>query len=419
MQIQLPYAKTHLNATLPDTYTIEQVMPKDHTPANDPDAVVKQAVYNPIGDVLPPQKGQKVAIAINDKTRPVPHQHLLPPILEGIRHAGIPDEDVVLVIATGTHPVMPPNEYLWILPEAIVNQYRIVCHDAYNDDTLTYLGETSLGTPIYINKDYAEADYKIVVGNIEPHQFQGFSGGVKSAAIGVAGKKTINHNHAMMTDPNAKLGEYDNNPARQDVEEIGKIIGIDFAVNAILNSHKQIITALAGNPFEVMKTAIPQVKDIYQVPVERPFDLLIVSPGGYPKDINVYQTQKGLGHASLVTQEGGTIILCASCQEGTGSQAYESWVTNDRIHSHDDVFHHFQQEGFQVGPHKAFQISRDASRIQVMLISELDDDFVRKLLLHPLPDLQTAINKALENLPTNARIGIMPSANSTIPVLNQ
>lgn len=417
MQIQIPYAKTHLTANIPNNYTVAYVMPKDHPAADDPDAVVKHAVYTPIGEVVPPKKGQTVAIAINDKTRPVPHEHLLPPILEGMQHAGIPDEDVVFVIATGTHPVMPPAEYLWILPEYIIERYRIVCHDAYNDESLSYLGETSSKTPIYLNTEYAQADYKIVVGNIEPHQFQGFSGGVKSAAIGVAGKKTINHNHAMMTDPNAKLGFYDGNPARQDVEEIGRMIGIDFAVNAILNSKKQIITALAGNPVDVMTAAIPQVKDIYQVPVAQPYDLMIVSPGGYPKDINVYQAQKGLAHAAMVTKEGGTIILCAACQEGTGSQAYESWVTHDRIHNHDDVFTHFKHDGFQVGPHKAFQISRDAARIQVMLVSELDADFVRQLLLHPLPDLQTALNKALNNLPKNAHIGVMAAANSTIPVL--
>jgi len=329
MQIKIPYAKTYLTADIPDSYTVEYVIPKDHPPADDPDSVVKHAVYNPIGTIKPPQEGQTVAIAINDKTRPVPHAQLLPPILDSIQQAGIPDEDVVFVIATGTHPVMPPSEYLWILPEDIINRYRIVCHDAYNDESLTYLGETSRGTPIYLNKDYVQADYKIVVGNIEPHQFQGFSGGVKSAAIGVAGKKTINHNHAMMTDPNAKLGSYDENPARQDVEEIGKMIGIDFAVNAILNSKKEIVTVLAGDPVEIMNVAIPQVKAIYQVPVDAPYDLMIVSPGGYPKDINVYQSQKGLAHACMVMKEGGTVILCASCQEGTGSQAYESWVIDD------------------------------------------------------------------------------------------
>lgn len=418
MQIQLPYAKTQLTATIPDIYTVEHVMPKDQPPADDPDAVVRHAIANPIGEFTLPKKEQTVAIAINDKTRPVPHEFLLPPLLAYLHDAGIRDEDIVFVIATGAHPVMPPSEYLWILPEDIVERYRIICHDATHDPILSYIGDTSRGTPVYVNNDYAKADYKIVVGNIEPHQFQGFSGGVKSAAIGVAGKKTINHNHAMMTDPNAKLGVYKENPARQDVEEIGRMIGIDFALNAILNSRKHIITALAGNPVDVMQTAIPQVRDIYQVPVAQPFDLMIVSPGGYPKDINVYQAQKGLAHAALVTKDGGTIILCAACQEGTGSRAYESWVTHDRIDSHDDVFTHFKHEGFQVGPHKAYQISRDAARIQVMLISDLEPDFVRQLLLHPLADLQTAIDKALDKLPANAHIGVMSSANSTIPILN-
>ena len=417
MQIQVPYAKTTITAEIPDRFTIEQVTPKDHAPADDPTAVVKRAIYNPIGDVKPPQKGQTVAIAINDKTRPVPHEHLLPPLLEGIHHAGIPDSDIVFIIATGTHPVMPPSEYLWILPEWIVERYRIVCHNAYDDGSLSYVGETSRGTTVNINTEYMQADYRIVVGNVEPHQFQGYSGGVKSAAIGLAGKKTINHNHTMMRHPWAKLGEYENNPARQDVEDIGKLIGIDFAVNAILNRDKQIIATCAGDPLKIMDHARSQVDAIYQVDVSAPFDVMIVSPGGYPKDINVYQTQKGMAHAAMVMKEGGTLILCAACQEGTGSQAYESWVTDPQINSHDDVFKRFKEEGFEVGPHKAFQVSRDASRMTVMLVSDLDDDFVRQLLLHPMPDLQTAINKATQDLPDSARIGMMPSANATIPLL--
>ncbi len=417
MQLKIPYGKTHLSAEIEDSYSIEYLLPKEHPPAQDPARVVKEAVHNPLGDVRPPQKGQTVAIAINDKTRPVPHEHLLPPILADIRQAGIPNEDVVLVIASGTHPVMPAAEYPWILPQEVLRDYRVVCHDADNDTDLTYLGQTSRGTPVTINREYATADYRIVVGNIEPHQFQGFSGGVKSAAIGLAGKKTIHHNHAMMRHKQARLGEYDNNPARQDVEEIGQMIGIDFALNAILNPQKQIIKALAGDPVAVMKRGIPEVRAIYEVAVAAPYDLMIVSPGGHPKDINIYQSQKGMAHAARVTQEGGRMILCAACPEGSGSSSYEAWMMNTQIHTHADVFERFAREGFQIGPHKAFQISRDACRIHTTIISDLDDDFIRQLLLHPMPDLQTAIDRALDYLPKETRIGIMPAANATIPML--
>ena len=417
MQIELSYGGSRLSAKLPADYAIEFVLPKAQPAAEDPAALVRQAVYNPLGEVQPPRAGQTVAIAINDKTRPVPHEHLLPPVLAGMRQAGVRDEDVLFIIATGAHPSMSPAEYDSILPPEISDKYPVICHDAADRLNLTRLGQTRAGTPVFINSHYLAADYRIVVGNIELHQFQGFSGGVKSAAIGLAGFETINHNHAMMRDEGARLGEYMRNPARQDVEEIGRLIGIDFAVNAILNRDKQIIKAYAGDPGAIMKAGIPEVRSLCQVGVAAPFDLMIVSPGGHPKDINIYQSQKGMAHAALVTRPGGQMILCAACPEGGGNREYEDWMRDPRMQSHEAVFERFEREGFQVGRHKAYQISRDASRIHTTLVSELDDELLRKFLLHPAPDLQTAIDRALEKLPRDARIGVMPAANATMAVL--
>lgn len=417
MRLRLPYGNGQLAAELPGGYLVETVTPKEHPSVDDPAALVRAAVYNPLGDVRPPRAGQSVAIAINDKTRPVPHEHLLPPLLAGMRHAGVRDDDVLFIIATGAHPQMRPSEYGAILPSEILETYRVVCHDAQDDANLTDLGRSARGTPVQINSAYLAADYRIVIGNIEPHQFQGFSGGVKSAAIGLAAVDTINHNHAMMRDENARLGEYHKNPARQDVEEIGRMIGIDFAVNALLNHEKQIVKAFAGDPAAVMGAGIPEARTLYEAPVAAPFDLMIASPGGYPKDINIYQAQKGLAHAASITQSAGRLILCAACPEGSGSRDYETWMTQPPMRSHQAVFERFEREGFQVGRHKAYQVSRDAARIHTMLVSELEDDFVRALLLHPQPDLQTAIDGALEMLPASARIGVMPAANATMPVL--
>ena len=418
MRLKIPYGVGHLSAELPDGYAVEFVMPKAQLAAEDPIALVRDAVYNPLGDVKPPRAGQTVAIAINDKTRPVPHEHLLPPVLNGMRQAGVCDEDVLFIIATGTHPRMTPDEYRAILPREIIETYRVICHDPADESKLTRLGQTSRGTPVAVNRDYMAADYRIVIGNIEPHQFQGFSGGVKSAAIGLAGVETINRNHAMMREEGARLGEFERNPARQDVEEIGRLIGIDFAVNAILNRDKRIIQAYAGDPAAVLEAGIPAVRALCQAPVEQAFDLMIVSPGGHPKDINIYQTQKGMAHAAAVTKEGGRMILCAACPEGSGNADYEAWVMQPRIRGHEDVLRLFAEEGFRVGRHKAFQVSRDASRIHTALVSELDADFARGLLLHPASDLQSAIDRALEKLPRNARIGVMPAANATMPTLS-
>jgi nickel-dependent lactate racemase len=278
---------------------------------------------------------------------------------------------------------------------------------------MIYLGETSRGTPVWANKAYAQADLKIVVGNIEPHQFVGFSGGVKSAAIGLAGTETITRNHALMTHPDSQLGAYETNPARQDVEEIGKKLGIQFACNAILNQSKQIVHVLCGDPRAVMQAGIPLSRQVCQVAVKSKYSLMISSPGGHPKDINLYQSQKGLAHAALVTKPGGTIILAAACPEGTGSPHYEEWMPGKS--SYEDVFQAFSAEGFHIGPHKAYQIARDASKVNFMFYSEMDMDFSKALLLNPVTDLQAALDAALTGLKPGQHVGFLPHASSTIP----
>ncbi len=383
----------------------------------DPSAAVNHALDSPVGgrSLLDFASAGSAAIAINDKTRPVPHSILLPPLLRRLEALGLSPRAITLLIATGSHSPMSPDEVDTVLPANISKRYRVISHHANDTSDLVHLGKTRRDTPVWINRHFVQADLRIVVGNIEPHQFMGFSGGVKSAAIGLAGVETINHNHAMMTDDRAKLGRFDDNPARQDVEEIGHLIGVHFALNAILNESKEIVEVVAGAPEAVMRRGIPLVRKLYQVPVSAPFDLMIASPGGHPKDINLYQAQKGLAHAALVTRDGGTIILTAACPEGTGSQSYEQWM--EGMMSYQAAFERFEREGFRIGPHKAFQIARDAARVRALLVSHMPSDFVRRLLLIPAGSLEEAIALVRDNLPSGPRVGVMPWANATIPAI--
>jgi nickel-dependent lactate racemase len=412
---RVPYGKGHLSFELPDDLEVDVVALPETDAVPDPVAAVEAALAAPVGGVdLDQLLGvHSAAIAVNDKTRPVPHRYLLPPLLHRLEGLGLSPEAITLLIATGTHAPMPPEEYSLVLPEEVLARYPVVCHDSDDQGSLEHLGATSRGTPVWANGRYLQADLRIVVGNIEPHQFQGFSGGVKSAAIGLAGRDTINQNHAMMSDPLVQLGRYDDNPMRQDVEEMGRKIGVHFALNAVLNNRKEIVSVLAGEPVAVMRAGIPLSRKVSQVTVAAPFDLVIASPGGHPKDINLYQSQKALRHASQVAREGGVVILVAACPEGVGSDGYQAWMAD--VHSHDEVFARFEREGFQVGPHKALLISQDSVKRLVYLVSELSPDLVRDLLLTPADDLDAALVAGLAELPKDARVGIVPLASSTIP----
>jgi nickel-dependent lactate racemase len=418
-EIHLPYGHSSLSASLPDRYHVDIIEAAEVPPAKTPEQEVRAALDGLLGGVnWSDFKGARsVAIAVNDKTRPVPHHQLLPPLMERLAALGIPDKAIRFYVAGGTHPPMLPEEYPEILPGGLSEHYRVVPHDPEDYGQMVNLGETRCSTPVWVNAAYVHSDLKIVVGNIEPHQFSGFSGGVKSAAIGLAGFKTINRNHSLMNHPDSRLGKYEGNPVRQDIEEIGSKMGIQIALNAILNQQRQIVHVLAGQPQEVMRAGIALSRKACQIVANQRYALLITSPGGYPKDINLYQAQKALGHAILIARKGGTIILTAACPEGTGSASYEAWMQDK--HSYQEILDRFAEEGFRIGPHKAFQIARDASRVRLLSITEMHKEFAGKLLLNPAQDLQSALNLALTDLQSGDRIGVIPHANSTIPFLDE
>ena len=405
--IRVPYGRSYLTADVPDDMPVDVIEAHEAEPAADPAGEIRLALDDPLGGFTW-RHASSVAIAVNDKTRPVPHDELLPPLLERLAALGIADEAITFFVAVGGHDPMTPAEFPEILPAEVLDRYRVVSHDAHAGD-LVELGETSRGTPVTVNRGYVDSDLKIVVGTIGPHQFAGYSGGVKSAAIGLAGLETINRNHAWMADPAARIGTYETNPARQDIEEIGELIGIDLALNVILDSHRRIVDVVAGDPVAVMEEGTPRVRRHSQVGVAAPYDVVVTSPGGHPKDINVYQSQKAVSSAVGIVRPGGTIVLAAACIEGSGSDSYEEWVATRT--SHQDVLEDFREEGFRIGPHKAFQIARDSADADLVVISEMTDELAGRLLLVTAPSLQAALDDVVVR---GTRLAVLPHASATI-----
>lgn len=418
-QHQLPYGNTFLPLELPDEYRVDWIEPAYTPPAENPLEVIRGAIQNPadgkrLRDYRP---ARSAAIAINDKTRPVPNEYLLPPLLDELHEAGLEKKDIRFIIATGTHLPIQREEFDRILPAEISGHYPVISHDCDQQDNLIFLGQTSRGTEAWVNRLYYESDLRITVGNIEPHHFAGFSGGSKTSAIGLGGRKTINHNHSLLVDPNSFIAQYDQNPLRQDIEELGGMIGKQFSLNAILNGDKKIVQAVSGEPLAVMRAGIPISRQVCQIEIKGLYDLVIASPGGAPKDINFYQAQKAITHASMFARDGGVILLVSACPEGTGSRAYEEFMTG--LSSPEEVFAKFRAQGFRVGPHKAFQVARQASRVTLLLLSEIPAELVSKLLMTPVSSLNRGVETAFSLLsptpPADLRIAVLPHATNTIP----
>lgn len=418
--IKIPYGKNDIELDCaPGNSNVDFLVPGlVYKPSSDPSLAVFNAINSPIdGNTILMQcnTNTTVGITINDKTRPVPNTLLLTPLLHKLNALGIANSAITLFIASGTHVPMVPEEYALILSREIIQNYQIKAHNSDDEVQLCEIGKTFRGTPVFVNNEFYQKDLKIVVGDIELHHFAGYSGGVKSAAIGLAGRWTINHNHKLLLDEKSILGNYEGNPLRNDIEEIGRMMDIDLALNAVLNERKEILKVIFGKPVDVMKAGIQVVNDISQVPIDCRYDLVVASAGGYPKDINLYQAQKAMTHASLFCKTAGKIALIAECIEGVGSDGYLKFMSH--VSSTAEVIKKFEMNDFAVGPHKAFQIARLLNKHQVFSYSSISAAITKSLLLQPLTSVNEIIELIENTMKSGGRVAVLPFATACIPKL--
>ena len=268
------------------------------------------------------------------------------------------------------------------------------------------LGTTKRGTPVDIFRPVVDADIVICTGTIEFHYYAGYSGGAKSILPAVSSKRSIDANHALMLDPNSSAGRLDS-PVRDDLEEAARMLGIDFILNVVLNDRREIISAAAGDYIEAHRKGAGFLDRLSRIEVE-PSDIAIVSPGGWPRDIDIYQSHKALEHARNAVKDGGSIILVAECREGYGNRVFEEWLESGR----DEVIDKFKS-GFVMGGHKAALIAALSKKIDLYLVSSLPDDMVRKAYFIPA-SLEKALEAALSKHGKDAKIIVMPYGGSML-----
>ncbi len=418
LKIEMPYGKGMKTGCIPGSYKLETILPEKADKAEDLGRELLRALNNPIGEINLSglRKAKKVAVVVNDITRPVPTRAVLNSLLEWFQNFGITASQLVIMIGNGLHRSATKEEVAYLLPKDVVANSSIINHDAYDQDSLAELGSTSRGTPVFINHSYLECDYRIVIGMIEPHQFVGFTGGAKGAVIGLGGEQTIGENHKMLIDEGACPGNTGGNPVREDIDEIGGIIGIDMILNVVLNLEKEVVKAVAGHYMDAYREGLRISESLSQVHFHGPAELVIATPGGYPKDANLYQAQKALYHAEMVVKEGGTVILVARLNEGVGDNLFEDKLGQFR--SPDAVLEDFYSRPFKIRAHKAYLWCRTLVKARTILVSaDVRKDLLQIMKVECVPSLQEALDVGLSNLAPDSKICLMPNALSVVPRL--
>jgi nickel-dependent lactate racemase len=420
METFLQYGRGTLRIEVPNHSTI--IEPSHLDGQKDEKAAVIRALNEPIG--LPPLKElvkatDKVAIVISDITRPTPNHKLVPWLIEELAH--VPDGQFVIINGTGTHRDQTDQEFVQMLGQEVVDRVRIINHHCQNQDELVKVGRSSFGCDAYLNKEYVEADFRIVTGFIEPHFFAGFSGGPKGIMPGIAGIETILtfHNARMIGDPLATWGNMVRNPLQEMAGEINRMCKPDFMLNVTLNKEKEITQVFAGELFEAHKQGCAFVKEHAMAPVEQRFDVVITSNSGYPLDQNLYQAVKGMSAAHKIVKKGGTIISAAECSDGIPDHGNYAEILQMRETPHeileminDPGFQKFDQ--WQVQKQAVIQVWAD-----VYVYTSLPGGLIEKAMFKPTDNIHATLEELTKKYGEAMSVAVLPLGPLTIPYVKE
>jgi lactate racemase len=421
MQIRLAYGKSGLDIELPAHWKAVVLEPRFTPGLSNPVQSISQALRNPINspsmrDLV--KTGDKVGVIFSDITRPTPNHLILPVILQELKT--IPKDDIILFNALGTHRPNTTDELSRMLGSDVVREFRIVQNNAFDQSTQLCLGKTRRGHDIWINREIAECDVKILTGFIEPHFFAGFSGGGKALMPGMGGLQTIlgNHDAQNIGNPCSTWGITYGNPIWEEIHETAALFLNVFLINVTLNKNKEITGVFAGNLQSAHSEGCKFVKETAMVPVPHAFDIVITTNSGYPLDLNLYQSVKGMSAACQIVRQGGAILIAAECWDGIpvhglyGKLLREASTPRelfDRINSPGFL----EQDQWQAQIQAKIQLQAD-----VFIYSDhLTDSQICSALLSPCRSITDKVEELIQKYGADASICVLPEGPQTIPYI--
>jgi lactate racemase len=418
MKINLLYGKEGKIVEFPEEKTTV-ILPKPSKPVDNEKTALLEALRKPIACQPINQlvkSEDTVAIVFSDITRAMPSHRVLPVLLDELSH--VPDQQITLINALGTHRSNTQEELIEILGEKIVKRYHILQHDCHAEKDLTYLGTTVRGHEIWVNRVYMESSVRILTGFIEPHLFAGFSGGPKSVLPGVAGIKTINANHCpqMIGDPKSTFTFTTGNPIWEEMLEVAKRSNPTFILNVTLTDDRQITGVFVGNLEEAHQAGVDFIKKTAMIPVEEPFDIVVVTAGGYPMDISMYQSVKGIAVSAGIVKDGGAVILASECPEGLPSYG-EYGPLMALAKTPDQLLEKIYHPGFFMQDQWDAQIQAQISkRVKVFIFSDgLKDQEIRQVLAEPCHSISDLVNELIDKYGNQARVAVLPAGPLSVP----
>ncbi|MDF1513882.1 MAG: nickel-dependent lactate racemase [Anaerolineae bacterium] len=421
MRIKLAYGHEGLWVDIPDDVHVDVIEPQYVPGLLDESAAVRQALQKPIG--TPPLQqtikvSDTVAVVFSDITRPMPNDRVLPVLLAELEAVGVPDQNIYLINALGTHRAQTDTELDQMLGQDITGRYRMVQHNAWSTD-LVEVGCNSCGRQVRVNRDYMQASKRILTGFVEPHFFAGFSGGPKAVLPGIADIESIMDNHGaqLLSHPRATWAVTAGNPLWEEIRAIAAASNPTFLLNVTLNKNRGITGVFAGDLQAAHESAVAFVREKAMQPVDRLYDIVLTSNSGYPLDLNLYQAVKGMSAAAQIVKTGGDIIIAAECWDGLPSHGEYARLLHEAS-SVDQLLETITTPGFRCHDRWEAQIQaqiQKKARVHVFA-DGLSADELQKALVIPCQSIEATLAKLLSNHP-NAQVAILPEGPQVVPYL--